>query len=333
MAAIDYLERNLYGPADLEAAAKEANCSVFHFYRMFQVVAGIGPGEYLRRRRLSEAAMALSTGGSDKVIELALRFGYDSPDSFARAFRREFGCLPSDARKRGVSLHSYPRMTFTVVLRGDRPMEYRIEEGPAFTLAGISIRVKTKDGSNFLDVPAFWDEVMTDGRWKTLCAKADFKRLGVCGVSRDFDMVAGAFTYSVAVNRPSTMEGMPDQLTPALCRLVGVGAGLTPSGDDFLSGFMAASRTSGSPALVSSLARAITTNLAATGEISASLLRCAVSGMWPTPLADLADALTVDETPAALCALHDLCRLGHSSGADIATGFLFGLVCLLREFG
>jgi len=210
MAAIDYLERNLYGTADLEAAAKEANCSVFHFYRMFQVITGIGPGEYLRRRRLSEAAMALSTGGGDKVIELALRFGYDSPDSFTRAFRREFGCLPTDARKRGVSLHSYPRMAFTVVLRGDRPMEYRIEEGPGFGLAGISIHVKTKDGSNFLDVPAFWDAVMTDGRWKALCGKGDFKRLGVCGVSRDFDMAAGAFTYSIAVNTPFTMEGMPE---------------------------------------------------------------------------------------------------------------------------
>ena len=185
-AAIDYLERNLYGDADLEAAAKEANCSVFHFYRMFQAITGIGPAEYLRRRRLSEAAMALSTGGGDTVIELALRFGYDSPDSFARAFRREFGCLPSDARKRGVSLHSYPRLTFSVVLKGDRPMEYRIEEGPAVALAGLSIRVKTKDGSNFADVPAFWDTVMTDGRWKALCARADFTRLGVCGVSRDF---------------------------------------------------------------------------------------------------------------------------------------------------
>jgi len=214
MAAIDYLERNLYGVADLETAAKEANCSVFHFYRMFQVVTGIGPGEYLRRRRLSEAAMALSTGGGDKVMELALRFGYDSPDSFARAFRREFGCLPSDARKRGVSLHSYPRLTFSVVLKGDRPMEYRIEEGPGFTLEGISIRVKTKDGSNFLDVPAFWDAVMTDGRWKALCAKADFKRLGVCGVSRDFDLAAGAFTYSIAVNKPPAADGMPEGSEP-----------------------------------------------------------------------------------------------------------------------
>ncbi len=64
------------------------------------------------------------------MIELALRFGYDSPDSFPRAFRREFGCQPSDGRRDGVTLHSYPRLTLTVVLRGDNAMEYRIEEGP-----------------------------------------------------------------------------------------------------------------------------------------------------------------------------------------------------------
>ena len=210
MAAIDYLERNLYGVADLEAAAREANCSVFHFSRMFQVITGLGPSEYLRRRRLSEAAMALSTGGGDKVIDLALRFGYDSPDSFARAFRREFGCLPSDARKRGVSLHSYPRLTFSVVLKGDTPMEYRIEESRAFSLAGVSIHVKTKDDSNFVDVPAFWDRAMAGGLWKALSGKADFSRTGVCGVSHDFDMASGSFTYSIAVDRPASMEGMPE---------------------------------------------------------------------------------------------------------------------------
>ena len=209
MAAIDYLERHLYGVADLEAAAREANCSVFHFYRMFEVITGLGPGEYLRRRRLSEAALALSAGGGGTVTNLALRFGYDSPDSFTRAFRREFGCLPSDARKRGVSLHSYPPLTFSVVLKGDTPMEYRIEESPAFSLAGVSVRVKTKDGSNFVDVPAFWDRVMQDGCWKALSAKADFSRMGVCGISRDFDMASGTFVYSIAIDTPANMDGMP----------------------------------------------------------------------------------------------------------------------------
>jgi AraC family transcriptional regulator len=208
--AIEYLESRLYGEADLEAAAREANCSAFHFYRMFEVIAGVGPGEYLRRRRLSEAAMALSGGGADKVLDLALRFGYESPDAFSRAFRREFGCLPTEARRGGVSLHSYPPLSFTVMLKGDKAMEYRIEEGPALKLAGISLRIQTKDGSNFVDVPAFWDGIMKDGRWKALSAKADFKRMGVCGVCREFDMASGIFVYSIAIDRPASMAGMPE---------------------------------------------------------------------------------------------------------------------------
>jgi AraC family transcriptional regulator len=207
--AIAYLERNLYGEADLEAAAREANCSAFHFYRMFEIITGVGPGEYLRRRRLSEAAMALSSGGPEKIIDLAMRSGYESPDSFSRAFRREFDCLPTEARKAGAKLHSYPPLSFSVVLKGDKAMEYRIEKGPAMRLGGVGIKIQSKDGSNFVDVPAFWDAVMKDGRWKALCAKADPKRLGICGVCRDFDMAAGVFIYSIAIDEPASMELMP----------------------------------------------------------------------------------------------------------------------------
>jgi AraC family transcriptional regulator len=211
MAATYYLERNLYGIADLELAAREANCSVFRFYRMFVVIRGLGPSECLSRRRLSEAAMALSTGGKDRVTDPAQRFGYDSPDSFARTFHGEFGCLPNDARKGGVALHRYPSLTFIVVLRGDQPMEYRIEEQPAFSLADITLRARTKDESSFVDVLAFWDKVATDGRWKELSAKSDSRRKGVCGVSRDFDMASGTYTHSVAIDRPSSMDGTPER--------------------------------------------------------------------------------------------------------------------------
>jgi AraC family transcriptional regulator len=206
--ALAYLEANLYGEAELDAAARAANCSTFHFCRIFQVITGIGPGEYLRRRRLSEAALALS-GSKEKVIDVALRFGYDSPDAFARAFRREFGCLPSDARRESARLHSYPPLSFQIVLKGDRPMEYRIEEGKAMELAGIDIRCRSKDGSNMKDVPAFWDAICADGRFKALCAKANPASMAVCGVCRDFDFQSGEFTYSIAVDKPESMEGMP----------------------------------------------------------------------------------------------------------------------------
>lgn len=207
--ALEYLETHLYEEIDLQEAARRANCSAFHFYRMFEVIAGIGPGEYLRRRRLSEAAMELSSG-ADKIIEVALRFGYDSPDAFARAFRREFGCLPSDARKGGAHLHSYPPLSFQIILRGDKPMEYRIEERKAVELAGISIRVNSKDGSNLKNIPAFWDAIHQDGRFQALLAKANLPDMAICGVCWNFDMDSGEFTYSIAINKPVDMTGMPE---------------------------------------------------------------------------------------------------------------------------
>jgi AraC family transcriptional regulator len=209
--ALNYLEEHLTMKVDLEQAAREANCSPFHFFRMFEVITGISPGEYVRRRRLSAAALALSAGHT-KVIAVAMQFGYESPDAFARAFKREFGVLPKEARKAGTHLHSFPPLSFSIMLKGDKPMEYRIEQGRELKLAGISVRVKTKDGINFTVVPDFWDKVMASESWKQLCAQSKPVKtggLGIIGVCRDFDMASGDFTYSIAVEEPVTMKNMP----------------------------------------------------------------------------------------------------------------------------
>jgi len=136
-----------------------------------------------------------------------------------------------------------------------------------------------------------------------------------------------------ALGRAAAAErGCRAALPDAVSSLVGAGTGLTPSGDDFLSGFMAALRAGGRERLAAALGKAVEKNLGATGDISASLLRCGVEGFWPEPLLDLADAIAAENTPAALRALASLCGLGHSSGADMASGFLFGLACLLKEW-
>jgi len=116
-------------------------------------------------------------------------------------------------------------------------------------------------------------------------------------------------------------------LGSAVAALMGLGAGLTPSGDDVLCGFMAAARVR-IPELVPVLAAAAEANLQRTSRISGFLIRCAARGCWPAPLVDLAEALAGDREPEALLALDALGRLGHSSGSDLATGFLFGLETL-----
>jgi hypothetical protein len=127
------------------------------------------------------------------------------------------------------------------------------------------------------------------------------------------------------------------RLNQAVAALVGLGAGLTPTGDDFLCGFLTAVRASDpglmedQEALVKALNAAVEGELPRTTQISAFLLRCAARNFWSLPLVDLAEALAGEREPDALRALEELCALGHSSGADITTGFLFGLECLALE--
>lgn len=207
--ALDYLETHLLGEIDYDEAARAANCSPYYFLRMFQVITDVGPAEYVRRRRLSLAAVELASGNG-RVIDAALKYGYDSPDSFGRAFKREFGCLPREARDPGRRLHLYPPMTFSIALKGDKAMEYRIETSGEYRFTGLSVSVSEEGGGNFVAVPAFWDRIMQDGRFGKLCSVGGGKGLGVCGVCRDYDMKKGLFVYSIAIETPADRSGLPE---------------------------------------------------------------------------------------------------------------------------
>jgi AraC family transcriptional regulator len=133
--ALVYIEENLEGEIDFAAAAQYACCSNYNFQRMFSYIAGITLAEYIRRRRMTLAGIALQQGS--KVIDTALRFGYDSPVSFARAFREIHGVNPSRARGGKAVLQAYPCISFQISVKGETPMKYRIENKPAFQIFGV----------------------------------------------------------------------------------------------------------------------------------------------------------------------------------------------------
>jgi AraC family transcriptional regulator len=166
-AAIDYIEDNLAGHIDFSEAAKQACCSTFHFQRMFFAVNGLTPAEYARRRRLTLAATELSMGKT-KVIDVAVKYGYDSPDSFARAFRNLHGVTPQAARAPGVTLTAFPRISFHIVLKGGSDMDYRVIDKPAFKIVGRARKFTTANGENFIKIPQFWNEYMTTEEYQTL---------------------------------------------------------------------------------------------------------------------------------------------------------------------
>jgi AraC family transcriptional regulator len=203
-AAIGYIEAGLDGEIDIVEAARRANCSAFHFMRMFEVVAEVPVWEYVRRRRLSKAALDIAAGG-EKVIDVALRYGYESPEAFARAFRRLFGMSPSEARDPGARLEAYMPITVAVVLKGDSVMKYRIVEKGPMRLVGARMRTNNKDGVNMREIPAFWQRCEADGTCAKLSKIAG--PMGFFGVCYDADCATGDFSYLIGVEKPA-IEGL-----------------------------------------------------------------------------------------------------------------------------
>ena len=137
--AIDYIEDNLTETIDYEEVAKKCYSSSYHFQRVFSIFCGFTLGEYIRNRRLTLAGRELATTNA-KVIDVAMKYGYESPDSFAKAFQKFHGILPSQARTGGSNLKSFSRLVLKFSLEGGTTMNYRIETKPALTLLGYKKR-------------------------------------------------------------------------------------------------------------------------------------------------------------------------------------------------
>ena len=190
--AIDYVEAHLDETADYGAVAREAASSPFHFQRMFVMVCGYTLGDYIRMRRLSVAADELYRT-DDRIIDIALRSGYDTPESFSRAFTRFHGISPSEAR-RGGNVKSFSRLSVKLILEGGNIMDYRIEKADAFKVICRRKRVEKPQGDIATDdIFGFWRECNEDGTVEKICEYADFDRfhgiLGICfsgGRTTDF---------------------------------------------------------------------------------------------------------------------------------------------------
>ncbi len=137
--AIDYIEANLTEKIDYEKVAAESFSSSYHFQRVFSILCGYTLGEYIRLRRLSLAGAELANG-KEKVIDIALKYGYDNPDSFAKAFQKFHGITPSQARADGSMLKSFSRLSIKISLEGGNTMNYRIEEKDEMILTGYKRR-------------------------------------------------------------------------------------------------------------------------------------------------------------------------------------------------
>jgi AraC family transcriptional regulator len=209
--AIKYIEENLTNEIDFKEVARRAFCSEYHFKRLFSFLTGITLSEYIRRRRLTLAGFELRNRNV-KVIDIALKYGYNSPDSFARAFQNLHGITPSEARNNGHSLKAYPRMTFHLSIKGGYEMNYRIVEKGAFRIVGIKKRVPIIFKGVNPEIDSMWKS-LDDEKINKLKKLSNVEPLGLIQASTNFSEgrmeEKGELDHYIGV---ATTKECPDEL-------------------------------------------------------------------------------------------------------------------------
>ncbi|MBE6902172.1 MAG: AraC family transcriptional regulator [Ruminococcaceae bacterium] len=203
--AVQYIEDNLTEELDIADIAARAYVSPFHFQRIFSVLCGFTVGEYIRCRRLTLAGEEL-TMSCARVIDIAVKYGYDSQDSFSRAFARFHGISPSAAKEKGAQLKAFAPLRIKLTLEGGNMTEYSIVEKSAFTVMGRSRRFNSE--TSYQEIPKFWQEHFSDGGGEIV--------KGMYGVCLDGD--GKEFDYLIADNYlpwNETPEGYETRVIPA----------------------------------------------------------------------------------------------------------------------
>lgn len=160
--AIDYIENNLNATLEIDEIAKVAFTSRYHFQRIFHAVTGFTLTEYIRNRRLTLAGEELSSKNL-KIIDIAFKYGYESPDAFTKAFRRLHGTTPSMLKKGNIRLKAFPKLSFQISIKGENEMNYRIAEKQEFRIFGVDFLTTTENNAWYTEIPEFCQKIWDDG--------------------------------------------------------------------------------------------------------------------------------------------------------------------------
>ncbi|RNF39580.1 AraC family transcriptional regulator [Planococcus salinus] len=204
--AIDYMEQHLLEHPSIEAIAQQANVSPFHFQRMFLILTDLSVGEYLRCRRLTLAAQELIKS-DHKIIDLAYKYGYDTPEAFTKAFRKQHGVSPSDARKGIGKLQSHNRLVIQVNLKGAEPMNYQIIEKDAFQVVGIKRECPCGEQGGVAGIPEFWSEVNANGTADRLAQLLNGDIKGLLGITNNYNEDNNTIDYWIATEHTGEEPG------------------------------------------------------------------------------------------------------------------------------
>ena len=196
--AIDYMEEHILEPITYEDVAKHIYVSSYYFHRTFSLVTGITANEYIKNRRLSMAGQELSISDK-KVIDIALKYGYESPESFSKAFTRFHGITPNAARRAGIKLKSFNRLLIKIKLEGGTVMDYRIEKREPFKLLAKVAKFRNESISEEAntEIPDFWKECGANGTFETL--KQNTSKHSIYGACAPVSKESSYFDYGIGM--------------------------------------------------------------------------------------------------------------------------------------
>lgn len=187
--AISYIEDNITEEIAMEDVARQACVSSFYFQKAFSMLCGFTAGEYIRQRRLTLAGSEL-VSTDQKIIDIAIKYGYDSPDSFTKAFTRFHGVTPTYVRRDGAMIKLFAPLKIKFSLEGGFIMDYKIVEKEAFTVMGAARNFHYERA--FAEIPQFWTEFCQGGSCKAVC--------GMYGVCIENGKNSKEFEYLIADN-------------------------------------------------------------------------------------------------------------------------------------
>ena len=224
--SINYIEEHLTGEIDYEQLGRIACCSAYHYQRMFTYMAGISLAEYIRRRKMSLAAADLQSG-NERIIDIAEKYGYQSPTAFTRAFESFHGIAPSSVKGEGVCVKSFSPIMFQIAVKGATEMNYRIETKEAFRILGVSCPLDKEIENNFMVVPKMWQEASVNGTIQKLAGIMDTPPMGLLGVSACND--EEQWKYYIAVSSTKASAEFEEYIVPASTWAIFSGSGTNQS--------------------------------------------------------------------------------------------------------
>lgn len=224
---ISYIEEHLAEEISYDELAHIACCSSYHYQRIFAYMAGIPLSEYIRRRRMSLAAIDLQSGNK-KIIDIGMKYGYASPTAFNRAFQSVHGIAPSIAKKGGTTIKSYPPISFKLTVKGVEELSYRIETKDSFRIVGVSFPLDKEIENNFIAVPQMWQNAAINGTFEKITPLMNNQPMGVLGVSVCNNKEE--WQYFIAVSSSiDTDNSLDEYIIPACTWAIfsGIGTGIS----------------------------------------------------------------------------------------------------------